>query len=74
MSNLDSGDVLGKKYSLRGDIKNFSFFIFGQKGGGNAGQLTSLEASLMRCFTFSKASPKTSGVMFFQNIAKPSHH
>ena len=36
-------------------------------GGGIAGGLTSLEASLVRCFTFSETSPKTSrGDVFFK--------
>jgi hypothetical protein len=34
---------------------------------GSAGGLTSLEASLVRCFTFSETSPKTSrGDVFFK--------
>ena len=39
--------------------------MIGGGGGGSAGRLTLLEASLVRCFTFSKTSPKTSGAMFF---------
>ena len=37
----------------------------------SAGRLTSLEASLVRCFTFSKTSPKTSGSnVFFKTSLK----
>ena len=33
-------------------------------------RLTSLEASLVRCFAFYKTSSKTSGAMFFKNIVQ----
>ena len=35
--------------------------MIGGGGGGSAGRLTLLEASLVRCFAFNKTSSKTSG-------------
>ena len=47
------------------------FVNWTEPGTGNrGGRLTSLGASLVRCFAFYKTSSKTSGATFFKNIVQ----
>ena len=68
-------DVTGCNWVVTGcnwGVTGCNGYVKGCKGWGDgavtsAGGLTSLEASLVRCFTFSETSPKTSrGDVFFK--------